>query len=431
MGTKFLLKRFPGLLGQGRKIMKCFNGVSSPKFSKFFLLIIPLIIVFGLGFSGESWAGGISCDPNAAPFDTDSCQFNGLPICWSCQEVSIGVFQCEPDDSLCDLGNPCTSKTCTTDLNEESFGCQTDPLVLGGNTDLPIECYLCEPTANNVFVDNGICDRGAMEDCSNTEDCRSTTVTDCTFPDPGQVPPPNDLLCESTDPTELLPAALCDDGDICTADFCLANSSVPATCVNVELVCLPDPDGCCPLDPQTGQPCFGPAVGDPNGCREVTGAPIPGCDADCWPPQACGDGVVQAPETCDDSANLGLAGVKPGGSSVTDSECRDQGTQFECTYCGDGIVQSPLEQCELNEAGACGGAGCGPTCLCQADICLEGSGDLLGGEGNAAAPLPEFCDTCSLHREAKSKGAKNYLGYLGIILVLIVGMVQRQRTRLS
>ncbi len=366
------------------------------------------------------------CDPAAAPGAPGSCGDTEIfPLCYICVN---GGNECVPDDTFCDDGNPCTLDNCIdqADLNPNPFenninGCISETLIPDPN--LPIECYVCEPTENNIpsnLINNGICDRADGEDCTNSPDCQTPGET-CIFPN--SVPDPNNVglgeVCEAGlpgIPGNIYELWVCGDGDVCTLDLC--NATGLSICENPERGCNLNPDGCCPVD------CVGPD--DLSAGCQPTVDPN-NCDPDCWRPQQCGDGEVQPPETCDDNANLDLAGIKPNGSSVTDAECRDQGTQFECTYCGDNIVQSPLEQCELNDTTACGGAGCGSNCLCQADICLEGSGDLLGGEGNAAAPLPEFCDTCSLNKKKHPQGLKDYLGFAGIIFVLGIGWGLRRR----
>ncbi len=385
------------------------------KKSKWNFLIFCFSVVGILLYSVPVTAGGgFICGPSSICTSDADC-FGApdvsCPVCFGCNQTT-GF--CEPVDAKCDDGNECTEDACIFDEQNFMVGCINTSIALGGDPNLDIACYVCEPTANNVTVNNGICDLGAGENCSNSpEDCLVPGET-C-----GPPPPLGPGGCDAQ-----VPAVLCTDGDRCTIDFC--DSSVnPNVCVNLEIPsCIPIfSDGCCPLNQNTGLPCEGPGAGsqcDPND---------PDCDPDCWPPQSCGDGFVQPDETCDASADAGNAGVQPNGQPVLDSQCRQPGTEFECTYCGDGIVQSPLEQCELNELGACGGAGCGINCLCQADICLEGSGDLVGGEGNAAAPLPAFCDTCSLNINAPHGGILGWA--LGIGFMLLPGGIQWIRRRMS
>ncbi len=369
-------------------------------------------IILGAGINVAQ--AGFECGPTSCVQDSD-CQQNDVGIfpCPNCFVCDPTQQICVLDSSLCDDGDPCTNDFCEEnfDAGNESFGCVHEPLGVDPNVkDLPIECYVCEPTANNVTVNNGVCDRAAGENCTNSPDCEQVGET-CIFPN--QVAP-TPLFCQNINPGVTIPVAFCADGDACTFDFCVRGPNDPeGSCQNPERDCSQLPDGCCPID------CVGPAPGDlcPQSPTETT------CDPDCWPSQSCGDGVVQPPETCDASANAGEAGVRPGGQPVLDSECRQPGEQFECTYCGDNIAQTPLEICDGIDDAACGGQGCDINCQCgftTTNICLEGSGDLLGGEGNGAAPLPAFCDTCALNKKAAPQGFKNYLGYVGIFLILSI-----------
>jgi hypothetical protein len=142
------------------------------------------------------------------------------------------------------------------------------------------------------------------------------------------------------------------------------------------------------------------------------------CDIDCWPPPVCNDGLVQNPETCDDGLPDGDAGI-----NVTDAQCRDAGTPDECTYCGDGFLQTAAgEECEVGLIGACGTAGQGgtcdfTTCLCQQNVCVTGSGNIWD-------EIRPGCANCSLNKDAVGPGwTKDYrslillAGILGIVLV--------------
>jgi cysteine-rich repeat protein len=106
---------------------------------------------------------------------------------------------------------------------------------------------------------------------------------------------------------------------------------------------------------------------------------------------ACGDGVVDPGEGCDDGNTTGGDGCGPA--------CACEAT------CGDGVVAGPCEQCDLEAdncaAGACCAAGC--TSACRATGRCTGSGgccvsaaDCAGGEGccgNGVVDAPgEACD---------------------------------------
>ncbi len=345
------------------------------------------------------------------------CQQFGFPACYECSPVGT-PNDCIPDNTFCDDGNACTLDECVQGFqpipgNPPINGCSNTSLALAGDPNLPIECYVCEPTENGVVVDNGVCDRAVGEDCASDPDECLVPGETCVFPN--SVPPVP--VCDNAVPDATpLPWGACEDGDRCTEDLC--GFSTPLDdffCTNPDKGCLPDADGCCP------QGCVGPI--SPATCRQVTGAPIPGCDPDCWPPQDCGDGLVEPPETCDDNANVGDSGVAPDGSAVPDSACRDPGTQNECTYCGDGILDSPSEQCDGTDLGQC--TTCSGNCTCglipQAGLCIFGGG--FGSGQNA--PL---CGQCSLNKNAVEAPGTGALGMTALAIMLAGLMFRRVRS---
>ncbi len=358
------------------------------------------------------------CDP-ANP-NNGACQQNGFPACYECALVGQ-VPQCVTDASFCDDNNACTEDICTpgaTPVIPPDFpnGCINLPLALTGDPDLPIECYVCEPTENGVDVDNGICERAVPEDCSDSpEDCLVPGST-CVYPNnPTPVP-----VCDQLGPTNPGPIIYggCEDGDRCTQNLCNFDTAVTPNgffCTNPELGCNPNADGCCP------DGCVGPGVG--GVCPPST--TVTPCDPDCCPNQDCGDGMVEPAETCDDAADAGFSGVAPDGSSVTDAECRDSGAANECTYCGDGILDSPSEECDGALLGQC--QTCTANCTCglivTPALCIFGSSPIKGEGGPAPA-----CD-CSLNPNAEPPSAYGWLWLAMLAAVSGVGLILKRRVR--
>jgi hypothetical protein len=399
------------------------------------LLSILFASFFLISTQSEAQAQGLFCNVGLSCTSDLPCQTitgvtfipgGGCPDCIACDlDPASPTFQtCQPLDARCDDGTACTTDVCFFSTQFPPLapnGCQYTTIAVDfpPPDDLPIECYICEPTANNVLVDNGICDRTAGENCSNSPDCQEEGVACGT--------PPTPPFCNSTN---INPQPVCQDGDRCTDDICTpfpAPSGIspqglgPGTCSNPEKVCNPDSDGCCPA----GCPGPDPATMQPGGtpCHDPTGLPIPNCDADCWFPQVCGDALVQPPETCDDNANMGDAGISPQGAIVTDTQCRDVGTPGECTYCGDGIIQAAAgEQCEFNDATACGTEGCDlTTCQCIQTLCVTGSGNIFH-------TIRPGCANCSFHPDATSQGwFHDYQAAILLAGLVGLGFVMRRR----
>ncbi len=246
--------------------------------------------------------------PNAPNFDpaatpTPACpNFAEAPGCWtSCTNVhspnnpisNCNNPVCAPNDSFCSdisggtAANECRSGVCTTDGNFDPTnpsGCDYALTPTASTT----ECRNCqaEGLATLQNCGNGICEPGEGESCTTcatdclirgVEDtCPLTTGTkigqSCsaqTVPLPGITfdgPPYNQAF-----------SGTCEDGDLCTDNSC-GVGAVPI-CNSTPKACQPDADFCCPSG------CAAPAAGAT--CFDAAGAPIPGCDPDCYVPQDC------------------------------------------------------------------------------------------------------------------------------------------------
>jgi hypothetical protein len=150
------------------------------------------------------------------------------------------------------------------------------------------------------------------------------------------------------------------------------------------------------------------------------------CDPDCWPAQDCGDGLVEAPETCDDNADTGVAGVRPNGSDVSNADCRDPGTTNECTYCGDGIRDIGSEECDGADDDACE-FGCATDCTCNPEPvfnpCLQGSGNVFGDNGNDNCK--DFA--CSLNQDSTMSFGQGMGGIAMLIMASLAMLGVRRR----
>lgn len=384
------------------------------RFSGKKLSLIPLLLVFFLGMHfyhapPAQAQPSVTCTGGT----DDECHNAGLPLCWECVN-----FVCVPSQIFCDDGNPCTSEECDPNpqfpppINQFLPGCIITPLFPTGDGSLPPECFVCEPTENNVTINNGVCDSGAGENCNNSPvDCLD--APDCVFPN-SPIPNPVCDISPNDPPIEWGP---CFDGDLCTDNLC--SFDIPSDdfiCTNPAKTCNSTSDACCPAG------CVGPPLGDTCPVAVATN-----CDPDCWPPQECGDEVVQPPETCDDSVPGPDAGVRPNGQAVDDATCRDQGAVAECTYCGDNIIQTAAgEQCDGTQVSACGEGGtCNTDCTCAEQ---PPTGVCLTGSGNIWDTVRADCADCQLNKNALPGGfLKDYAAYLGLGLILFSGLWLRRR----
>jgi hypothetical protein len=123
----------------------------------------------------------------------------------------------------------------------------------------------------------------------------------------------------------------------------------------------------------------------------------------------CGDGIVGNTT----NANGQVETCDPPGSFPPDgagNECRNDGSDDECTYCGDGFVQTTAgEQCDFNEPGA--PANCTTECILR--VCGDGIVDTDLGETCDTNPVaPIFGDPGDLRpcRAAGTPGECTYCG---------------------
>ncbi len=234
----------------------------------------------------------VTCEfaTTTAEIDGDGCCPDGADATSDDDCTSIcgnGAF--EPPDETCDTaiaaGDP---GACPTGCDDGDL-CTADALVGDGTCD----AHCTAPEITEIGPDDDCCPDGA--NAGNDPDCLGSCGDGfVTAPETCDtaIAPGNPGACPTA----------CDDGDACTADALVNGGTCLDDCAETPIGAGPD-DGCCPA---------GADLGD---------------DPDC--PPACGDGVVSAPETCDDGntdAGDGCSAVcriEPVGFRLRDLDLRD------------------------------------------------------------------------------------------------------------
>jgi hypothetical protein len=363
-------------------------------------------------------------DPDCSP----TCNNGTVEAGESCDtKIAPGLPGACPTPGACSVPDPCTIT-----LLVSAGTCQA--LCLHYQVSDPRPGDGCCPPGGTSATDSdcpALCGDGVRQ---TNESCDTGIVS----PNPGSCP------------------QSCDDGNACTTDF-LVGSGCNTTCAHVAITAPISGDGCCPMgatratdsdcpalcgngvvDP--GETCDPKATGpgacpqscppSPAACLQtaLTGTPsdcsaacttvaVTGCsavsdgccpsgctaatDPDCSP--TCGDGVVQAGETCDTAIGAG-AGACPKGCDdgdpcttdlllsagtcsaacahlpvtafVAGDGCCPPGGDLDLdpdcpAVCGDGFVDRPVETCDDAVPGSCPSS-CPPLGSCTVST-LRGS----------------------------------------------------------
>lgn len=390
--------------------------MSSSRKIKFLMGMFAMLL--GLGVGSQAWAipGGKSCDwyKGISCYDQNDCLSAGCPECFICADTFGNPVDgtntkgnCIENDQICqDLaGSECVIGECNGDTEwkhefsrhrwgvPDNLGCEfSNPPMLGVVYEkFPPICLTC------MQCGNGICEADSENCDSCPEDCQEPDKT-CIL-DQATL----DAQCNQVGNYKH-----CNDGDIGTEEYCKQlNVAGDQVCIVQTRTCNPEEhDFVCPMDADdpifSETNCVGPSVGvHYNGSFDfVNDDPWtrrchkddPFCDPDCWnSPQECGNGMVEGTETCDVSVPGGSSGNPP----ILDTECRPSGTQGECSACGDGIVQTQVEECDVGNSAtgrpaddsACPGE-CNSLCLCNVEP-IPGPQGPTGQEGPTGPAGPE------------------------------------------
>lgn len=263
------------------------------------------------------------CD-DMNPCTTDGCdpmagcihKVNTLP-CDDGDACTIGdvceLATCKPGKTLvCNDANPCTKDACS------GGSCQHAPQA--GACDDGNACTVgdscqqgkCMPASIDTCDDGNPCTK---DSCSPAIGCQHA-------PQPGTCDDKN--VCTVGDSCSdgncvSGPSLNCDDGNVCTVDGC--DASKGCTHAPAQGACS-DGNACTLTDTCQAGVCVGanpPSCNDSNACTTDTCNPATGCvQAPITP--CCGNGIMEAGETCDDG------NLAPGDGC--DASCKSEGLCF-------------------------------------------------------------------------------------------------------
>lgn len=264
--------------------------------------------------SHPNMADGTMCEEGDLCTTMDTCQMGtctaGTPITCTALDACHEAGTCDPMTGMCSNPNAPDGTTC-----DDSDACtQTDSCTAGTCTG-----------ANPVV-------------CMASDQCHVAGTCD-----------PMTGMCSDPDAPD---GTSCDDSDACTqTDSCMAGTcsgANPITCMPLDQCHVA---GMC--DPMTGT-CSDPDAPDGTACTSNMASGMCTMGA-CI---ACGDGIVDATEACDDGNTAPSDGCSTTCTLETGWNC--SGAPSTCTaICGDGLLRGG-EVCDDGNMTA--GDGCSDTC---------------------------------------------------------------------
>lgn len=267
-------------------------------------------------------ANGSMCSDGDACTPMDTCQMGtcmaGTPITCMAQDQCHIAGTCDPMTGMCSNPNAADGTVCNDgDLCTQSDACQTGTCT-GTN---PVTCM-------------------ASDQCHIAGTCDPMTG-----------------MCSNPNAAD---GTICSDNDACTqTDTCVAGScsgANPVMCMASSQCTIA---GVC--DPMTGA-CSNPNAMNGTMCTSnmVNGSCTAGTCI------ACGDGIVNGTEACDDGNTTANDGCNA--TCVIETGFACTGAPSACTpVCGDGLLRG-LEQCD--DSNTTSGDGC--SSACQLDISCGG-----------------------------------------------------------
>jgi hypothetical protein len=368
----------------------------------------------GTPCTADFLSGAGCCPPGANPATDTDCH------------ASCGDGVVEPGET-CDSAAT-GSGACPTSCPPSLSACLQTALT-GNSGDCSAACATT-PIAACSAASDGCCPAG----------CTAATDPDCSATCGDGVVQPNET-CDVAIATGTPGACqkTCDDGDPCTRDLLLSAGTCSAACVHLPVTAFVAGDGCCPpggnlaLDADCAAVCGDGVVerpvetcdsavpsscpttctaegtcttmtlrGSPTSCSaSCVAVPITACaagdgccpagctaddDPDCTP--VCGDGAVEAGETCDRAITAGLTGSCPQ-SCDDQNACTTDVASGSIANCTRHCTHAAIVAC-LNDDGCCP-AGCSAA---NDNDCAATCGDNHVGAGETCDPSTTCPTTC-------------------------------------
>lgn len=374
---------------------------------------------------------GLVCDGVETCDASGTCQSSSPIVCGAnevCGEPS-GACVCATGFVRDGTGGPCVPRECTNDGGCDDGNVCTDDSCSGGLCEnVPATGRSCD---NSLFCDGvGACDAAGTcvepgSPCSGSQpicDESNNRCVECS----GNSNCTGDQLCETTSGTCVQCLAVTDcpvpQNDcmnrVCSSNLCsVARKAVGTSCmsdgdecdglescqnVGTDFMCQSSGTNPCDVDPA-------------NPICEVTGSNESTCTA------VCGDGLIGVDEECD----LGTGGNSDDNqASGCSTNCalnpgwRCAGGANSCAeedieaVCGDGIVISSAETCDVGTANGSTTCGCSASCVfpnagtscndeqfCSVNDACDGAGLCVAGQGSpcalGAGACREASDTCA------------------------------------
>jgi hypothetical protein len=320
--------------------------------------------------------------------DYNPCTVDG------CSETSGCTHQAV--DGACDDGNPCTlsescvdgkcvaakpkdcndGNPCTDDWCDPSAGCKHQPNSAACSDD--------DPCTSGDTCAAGICQAGTAIACDDSNPC----TNDSCSPLLGCVHAANSTPCDDQDPCTMTDtcvagvcagtgAANCDDGNLCTSDFCEpligcshAPNKVPCDdgdpCTTTDACQFGTCKGAGPLDCDDSNPCTDDFCIAKSGCKHTPNAAPCNDNNDCTTDDHCAQGacISAQPVACDD------------GNPCTKDVCLPDGgclSEAIAGACSDGDSCTANDYCSKGKCVAGAPVQCDDGNPCTNDVCNAGA----------------------------------------------------------